>query len=246
MNRAVFTAELRMNRTYTIIWCVVLVFSTGANIAGSASMESDGAAYDVLLALAQSAPNMAMMGCIFSMILGGLVVSREEDGRTIEFLMSHPVHRIEIALSKLGAFLLLVVILNAVMLVADIVFLEVFKSEAGYDRGAALGVWLSEFTLIFFFGAAGIFYSAFVTKGGAVVGTCIAVPIVATVLAALGNVDNTILRILSYLSPFRYFHIQGVLSRGGAEPAFVVSFVAIGSVLIAVFFSLYRRREFAV
>jgi ABC-2 type transport system permease protein len=225
---------------------VALIFSTGANIAGSASMESDSADYDIVTAFAQSALNMTMMGCIFSMILGGLVVSREEDGKTIEFLLSHPVHRTEIALSKLSAFLLLVVILNAVLLIADIVFLEVFKSEAGYDLGAALGIWLSEFTLIFFLGAAGIFCSAFVTKGGAVVGTCIAVPIAATVLAALGSVDNTILRLLSYLSPFRYFRPQTILTRGGAEPVFVIVFVALGSILIAVFFSLYRRREFAV
>jgi ABC-2 type transport system permease protein len=188
---------------------------------------------------------MTMMSAIFSMILGGLVISHEEDEKTIEFLISHPVTRFEIALSKFAAFTFLVVIFNLVLLIADFIVLEVFKTSAGYNRAAFLGIWTSELILIFFFGAAGMLYSSFVTKGGAVVGTCIAIPLITGILGMLGEVESTVLKLLSYLSPYRYFDVPEVLTKGGAQPGFIIVFLIIAAAFITTTFALYKRKEFA-
>ena len=246
MNRSIVLAELRINRTYTIVWCLVLAFTTGANIAGSASMLRAAPAYDILLAVAQGASNTVMAGAIFSMILGGLVISREEDEKTIEFLLSHPVTRLEIALSKALAFAILNVVLLTVLLVTCWVFVELFKSSAGYDAAVLVGIWVSQVVLIFFYGAAGMLFSAFVTKGGAVVGACIGIPMVTMILALLGSVDNTLLRLLSYLSPVRYLDIAAVMARRGPQPGFVAIFVGIAAAFLAISFARYTRKEFAV
>lgn len=245
MNWSIFRSELKAYQTYTIIWCVALVISTGANIAGNASSLPENLSFNIVEIFAQSLINMVMMAAIFSMILGGLVISREEDEKTIEFLLSHPVTRLEIALSKFAAFTLLILLFNAVLLVADFVFFEIFKSSAGYDMGTFLGLWASELVLIFFFGAAGMLYSAFITKGGAVVGSCIGIPLITGILAMLGDVGNTFLRLLSYLSPYRYLDVAKVLSKGGAQPEFIIVFPAIAVVFIAATFVLYKRKEFA-
>ena len=246
MSRSIFWSELKQNKTYTIIWTIVLVFSTVANVAGNVTVLRANPRYDILVVFAQNATNFVLMGAIFSMILGGLVISREEDEKTIEFLLSHPVTRFEIALSKFAAFAVLVVLFNLILLITDLVLLEVFKSPSGYRLPAFLGIFLSEFILIFFFGAAGMLFSAFVTKGGAVVGACIGIPIVAMVLAVLGNVGNTLLRYLSYLSPFRYFDPEAIIVTNGAQPGFIIAFVIIGAAFLVTGFGLYRRREFAV
>jgi ABC-2 type transport system permease protein len=245
VNGAIFTRELKSMRVYTLIWVVVLVFSTGANLGGSAGSLSGSAGMDILDAFAQSFLNMMMMAGIFAMILGGLVVSREEDEKTIEFLLGHPVTRIEIALTKFGAFATLVLIFNVVLLAADLVFMEIFKTPAGYDRGALIGLWASGMVLTYLFGAAGMIISVFQTKGGAVVGIGIGVPIVATVLAALGNTGTAMLSVLARLSPYRYLSIPGILQRGGAEPLFILVFAALAVVLVGGTLILYGRREFA-
>jgi ABC-2 type transport system permease protein len=246
MNRSIFWSELRQNRTYTIIWIIVSVVSTGGNVGGGAAAEGAGPGYDILVVFAQGVVNLVMLGAIFAMILGGLVMSREEDEKTIEFLLSHPVTRLEIAMSKLAAFVVLVALFNVVLLIADVVLLEIFKSPSGYDFSAFFGIWLSEVVLTFFFGAAGMLFSAFVTKGGAVVGACIGIPIIAMVLSALGNTGNTLLGLLSYVSPFRYLDVAAIMSRGSAQPGYVMAFLTITAALLAASFSLYQRREFAV
>jgi ABC-2 type transport system permease protein len=237
---------LKSNRVYTIIWTAALVFSTAANVAGNAASLAENPGRSILDVFVQSAVNMTMMSGIFSMILGGMVISREEDEKTIEFLLGHPLNRLEIALSKFAAFAVLVGIFNLVLLAADFALLEIFKTSAGYDRGAFLGVWASELLLIYFFGAAGLFYSSFVIKGGGVVGTGIGVPVITGILAALGNVDSQLLRLLSYLSPYRYLNTTAIIARGGAQPVFVIVFLAISVSLVVATFGLYSRRQFAV
>ena len=246
MNGTIVVNEMRSSRTYSIIWLIILVFSVAANFMGAASAGTDGGDFDVIVPFVQGIGNVVMMGAIFAMILGALIISREEDEKTIEFLLSHPVTRLEIALSKLSGFTAVIVLFNVVLLAVDIVLLEAFKTAAGYDLGAVFGVWLSALVLIYFFGAAGILLSSFVTKGGAVVGFSIGVPLIMSILNALGGVDNRLFRTLSYLSPFKYFDVEAIIGRGGARPGFIAAFIVLSAVLIAFSFGRYRRREFAV
>jgi len=246
MNRSILRFELRQNRTYTIIWCAGVVLSTGANVAGSVNSPGVASSYNVLSLFATSVVNMVMMGSIFSMILGGLIVSREQDEKTIEFLLSHPVTRLQIAVSKIVALVILIVLFCVILLAADFLFLEIFKSPAGYDRSALIGIWISELILIVTFGMAGLFFSSFVTKGGGVVGGGIGIPIVMVLLATLGSVDNTIMRLISYVSPFKYLDVGAIMRRSAPQPGFIIAFLLIAAALLTVFLFLYRKREFAV
>jgi len=97
-----------------------------------------------------------------------------------------------------------------------------------------------------FFAAAGMLFSAFVTKGGAVVGFSIGIPLILGVLNALRNVENELFRLVSYVSPYRYFDIQLILETGKPNAAFLTGFIGISVVLIGASLILYRRREFAV
>lgn len=246
MNAAIFKNELKANRRFAIIWTVVLVLTIGVNIGSGVSDSEDGPPLDIINAFARSVTSTVLMGGIFAMILGGMVISQEEDEKTIEFLLGHPVTRIELATSKFLAFTLLVGLFSVVLLAADFVFFEIFTSTADYDLGAMLGIWVSEMVLVYLFGCTGLFVSAFVTKGGGIVGIGIGLPIITAILEQLAYIDNSPLSLLSYLSPYRYLDTAGIISRGGAKPLFVIIFVMITVAFVIATFTVYRKRQFAV
>jgi len=246
LNRPIIANELRGWRTYALIWCAAVVVSTVADTMGNVVSQGEASELSILTVFAQGLRNTVQLGAIFSMILGGLIISKEEDEKRIEFLLSHPVMRLEIGLAKLAALSLLVLFLNIVLLVTGIVVLEVLKSGAGYDVGAFLALWLSFVVLVCFFAAAGMLFSAFVTKGGVVVGFSIGISLILGVLNALKNVENELFRLVSYVSPYRYFDIHLILDTGRPDTAFLAGFIGISVVFIGASLILYRRREFAV
>jgi ABC-2 type transport system permease protein len=247
MNASVFSREIRSFRTYTLIWTGALLASVVAGALGSVlTARGSGAAYDIAAVLVLAYTNMQYTGPIFAMLLGALVISQEEDEKTIEFLLAHPLTRGEIAASKLLAYTALVVFLNIVLAAAGLVLIAALGPWSGRAVASFLGVWLSYSLLMYAFGAAGVLLSMFVTKGGALVGYSIGFPILLALLAFLETVGSDLLRSLSRLSPFRYLDYAGILETARVDVPFVCVAAAISAALLALSLVLYRKREFAV
>lgn len=247
MNASVFSRDIRNFRTYTLIWTGALLASfVGSTLGSALSARGTGAAYDIAAILVLGYTNMQYTGPIFAMILGALIISQEEDEKTIEFLLSHPLTRGEIAVSKLLAYSALVLFLNVVLVIAGLVLIAAPGPWSGHAVGAFLGVWLSYFLLTYAFGAAGVFLSMFVVKGGALVGYSIGIPMILALLAFLETVGSELLRTLSRLSPFRYLGYARILETASVDVPFVCVTAAISAALLALSMVLYRKREFAV
>ena len=205
-----------------------------------------GTVYDIAATLVLGYTNMQYTGPIFAMIMGALIISQEEDEKTIEFLLSHPLTRTEIAASKLLAYSVLVLFLNVLLLIAGIVLIAAPGPWSGRAVGTFLSVWLSYFLLTCGFGAAGVFLSMFVVKGGALVGYSIGIPMILALLAFLETVGSDLLRSLSRLSPFRYLNYARILETAGVDVPFVCVSALISVALLALSIVWYRKREFAV
>jgi ABC-2 type transport system permease protein len=247
MNASVFSREIRNFRTYTLIWTGALLASfVGSTLGSVLTARGAGAAYDIAATLVLGYTNMQYTGPIFAMILGALIISQEEDEKTIEFLLSHPLTRGEIAASKLLAYSALVLFLNVVLVIAGLVLIAAPGPWSGHAVGTFLGVWLSYFLLTYAFGAAGVLLSMFVVKGGALVGYSIGIPMILALLAFLETVGSDLLRALSRLSPYRYLNYARILETGSLDVPFVCVTAAISAALLALSMVLYRRREFAV
>lgn len=247
MNTHIMSREIRSNMTYTLIWTGALLASLVSNtLTVVLPIRSSGAAYDVMAAMATSLNNMLSMGPIFAMILGSIVISREEDEKTIEFLLAHPVTRTEIAVSKMLAYTVAVLFLNLVLVTAGLVLFAALGDSSGRGVAAFLSVCLSSFVLMYGFGAAGTFLSMFVVKGGAVVGFSIGVPLLLFLLAFFQTAGSDLLRMLSHLSPFRYLDIAKIMSTGRVDVPFVGVAAVLSAGFLAVSVALYRRKEFAV
>jgi len=70
---------------------------------------------------------LALLASIYSILLTSKIISKEENEKTAEFLLTRPVTRSEVFISKFLVFLTNVLILNIVMITAGFISLEMFK-----------------------------------------------------------------------------------------------------------------------
>ena len=246
MNAIVLSREIRDNRSYTLAWTIIMTVMLIANTLGVVlPARAAGEDYDVPAALATGIANMLYCGPIFAMILGGIIISREEDEKTIEFLLAHPITRTEIAASKLLAFTVQAVFLSAVLAAAGLILIAALGGWTASGAAAYLSLSLSYFVMTFGFGAAGTFLSMFVVKGGAVVGLSIGIPMILAILAFLQNTDNELLRLIASLSPFKYLDVASIMSTARVDVPFVSVAAAVSAALLAGSIALYKRKEFS-
>jgi hypothetical protein len=96
------------------------------------------------------------------------------------------------------------------------------------------------------FGAAGALLSMYIVKGGAAVGYSIGIPLVLGLRVYLEDAGSDLLRLLSYVSPFRYMNMERIASTGSIDVPFACVTAAISIGLMAASVAVYRKKEFAV
>lgn len=71
-----------------------------------------------------------LLGSIYSIILASTILSREENEKTADFLLTRPVTRTEVFAAKAGLWLTVILILNIVITATGYATLEVLKKDA--------------------------------------------------------------------------------------------------------------------
>lgn len=71
-----------------------------------------------------------LLGSIYSMILASTILSREENEKTADFLLTRPVTRTEVFTAKAGVWLTVILVLNIALTVTGYATLEVLKKDA--------------------------------------------------------------------------------------------------------------------
>jgi len=144
MNRNLFLKELKRNALSLMIWTIVItllisltmsVYSTfmanQSKIAGMLTIIPKGALQfkgisnfnDLLSVLGFYSANnviyMMVLGSIFAIVLASNILLKEEYDKTAEYLLTRPLTRSEIYMSKLAVLSLNIFILNLVTSLAD-------------------------------------------------------------------------------------------------------------------------------
>ena len=143
---------------------------------------------------------VTILGGIFAIIQGISILSKEEDEKTIEFLLSKPVSRSRIVTAKVLSVLTNLVILNTVVSLISFVTIELVNNE-GYNRKALLLLFIAPVLMQVTFAAIGLFISVFIVKarvnfpiGVGIVLGCYFISIIASI--------STKAELLKYFTPF--------------------------------------------
>jgi ABC-2 type transport system permease protein len=266
MNRNLFLNELRRNALSLLLWTVAITFlivltmsvyttflENQSKVFGMMKLVPKGALQfkgisninDLLSILGFYAVNnviyMMVLGSIFAIVLGSNILLKEEYGKTADYLLTRPVTRAEVFLTKGAVIVLYIFILNLVTALAGLICLEIFKN--GPFRLEAFLI-LSLYTLLLnlLFGMSGLFLSTLVRKPKPVTTFSIGLVLIMYFIFTLSKITESVSK-LGYLSPFKYVNMDVINQSYRMEWWRIAYFTGISLVLIIFSYHLYKRKD---
>ncbi len=183
-----------------------------------------------------------LFGSLYAGILGAGILAKEEDDRTIEFLLARPVSRNRVLANKLAALLILLLVFNAgigLTALSSFIVLDV----GDYSVALLFRLILAPLAAHFTFAALGFFLALlFVRKKTA---TSVASGVVLG-LYFVGTLSALSERLswLRYFTPYYYVDAPGIVEKG-IEPWKIGVLAGVTAVSVTASFLLYRRRDIA-
>ena len=183
---------------------------------------------------------ISLAGAIQAMNLGVGVLSKEDSGKTVDFLLTKPISRTAVITNKLFAVMTLIVATNVVFSTVALVAAKMV-STAAFSSKTFL---LISATLLFvqvLFVALGILLSVIIPKIKSVISVTLPTVFAFFVIGTLGAIiGNDTVR---YLSPFKFFDPNYIISHGSYEMKFVVIEAIFVIVAVIVSYVLYIRKD---
>jgi ABC-2 type transport system permease protein len=179
---------------------------------------------------------------IFAIGLGTRAIAGEEEARTLDLLLSHPVRRSQVVLQSFAALLALTSLLGLATFGALVLGALIVDMQIGLDRLAA--VTLSTTLMALFFGSLALAAGAATGKRGLSMGVTASVAAVTYLINALAP-SVSALKPLQNISPFYYAASSNPLQNGlNIGHALML---ALGSaVLLGLAVAAFERRDVGV
>ncbi len=184
---------------------------------------------------------ITLLGSIYSMILGSGIISKEEDDKTIEFLLAKPVSREKIVTSKALSVLSYIFAFNMGLFIADLGLIEAFKSN-GFDMKIYL--WLSggAFLLHLTFASVGLLISVFITRARALMSISLGMVIGTYFLGIISSLSDKF-DVLKYISPFEYVNAADIITRARIDYKYIIIMVSIVCLSVAGTYIFYHKKD---
>lgn len=266
MNRNLFLMEMKRNAFSLIIWMIIItilisvtmsVYRTfienQSKIMGMVNLVPKGALQfkgisnisDLLSVLGFYAANniiyMMVLGSIFAIVLSSNILLKEEYNKTAEYLMTRPLTRSEIFLSKLAVLSLNVFLLNLVTFLTGFICMELVKKEP-FSIKAFLILSLYTLLLNMLFGAIGLFLSTLVKRSKPITTLSIGLVLIFYFIYTLSRITESASKI-GYLSPFKYVNVNVINPAYKLDLWRLLLFVGIFCFLTGISYFIYKRKD---
>jgi ABC-2 type transport system permease protein len=184
---------------------------------------------------------MMVLGSIYAIVLSSGILLKEECNKTAEYLLTRPLTRSEIFISKLAVLSLNVFLLNLITSLAGFICLELVKNGPFSIRAFLI---LSAYTLLlnFLFAAIGLFLSTLVKRAKPITTFCIGLVLIFYFIYTLSKITASVAKI-GYLSPFRYADTNAINPSYTLNPWNLLYFVGISLLLTGISYRLYKRKD---
>lgn len=184
-----------------------------------------------------------LMGSIYASILASNIVAKEQNEKTIEFLLSKPVLRREIVTQKLLLVVTNILILNAIALVCSLIGFAYADESVQMD--AFLLLMFATFMLHLCFGAISFLLSTIMNKTRNIVSVSLGIVLTSYFLHVMSGLTDK-LENLKYLSFFRYVDAADIITEVKIEPLYLVIMLIVIVVSFVSSFVVYQRKDISV
>ncbi len=177
-------------------------------------------------------------GALFSALLGISALAGEEKGHTAEFLLTHPISRSRVVLSKLSAVFTQILLLNAAVALVSVGTILLIGEQIS-PKGLSL-LLLAYLLLQLEIAAITFGLSAFLRKGGLGLGLGLAVAFYFFNLIA--NLTESA-EFLKYLTPFGYTDSAYILNNHALEGKYLLVGLLLSAVSLLLGFRHYCKKD---
>ena len=185
--------------------------------------------------------NFAVLaGAVQAMNIGVGVISKETSGKTADFLLSKPVTRFSVLVSKLAAAVATLIVTNVIFIIASLIAAKSVSTES-FSNKTFIMLTLTLFLVQLVFLTLGILFGVVLKKVKSVIAvslpTVFAFFIIGTLGAILGN-DN-----VRDITPFKYFDAAYIINNSAYETKFLVIEALVIIVALVASFTIFIRKD---
>lgn len=266
MNKALFLNDLKKNVAGLLTWILIIsllisltmsvyrpFLENQSKITGFMNIIPKGALQfkgisnisDLLSVLGFYSANnviyMMVLGSIFSIVISSNILLKEEYNKTAEYLLTRPVTRSEVFVSKYSVLLLYVFILNLTTSLVGFTTLEIV-AKGPFSIKAFLILSLYTFLLNVLFGATGLFLSTLVRRPKPITTFCIGLVMIMYFLYTLSKISGS-LAALGYASPFKMVDTNTINPLYKLEIWRVAYFAGLSFLLTTLAWRFYKHKD---
>lgn len=185
-----------------------------------------------------------LLGSVYAAILAANIVAKEENDKTIEFLLAKPITRREILTIKWLVVMVNILILNAVSLLVSFVGFQMAK---GYDVSfkAIYLLTMATVFLHFTFAAVAFLLSTMMRKTRNASSFALGLVFVTYFMSMMSSISDD-LSFLKYVSPFKYVDAAPIINELQIDPLYMVLMIVIISVSIVSAYVIYQKKDIVV
>ncbi len=180
---------------------------------------------------------------IFSAMQGFSMLTKEESSQTADFLLSKPISRLKIFLSKLLASAIAIFCVGSIYLVSVYLGVILFKGEATADIPLILYTLTSIFFISYFFFGLSVFLSTFMKKLKSVISPALGLSVLFYSINGLAQAiesDSTFA-----WNPFTIFEFSGIYTSKSLPLGAVVYSLIVIAITLGFSYQKYNNKDIA-
>ena len=184
--------------------------------------------------------HIMILTSVFSITVAGNILAKEERDGTADFLLTRPITREEIVISKVSAFFSLLILLLLIQLVVALSGMFLMGDKINLHHFFTLHIY--GFFLTIFFAGLGIFISLFPKRSKAITGTAVGIVLGSFIIHALSRISPDT-EWIGYISPFKYADFNVIQFNYGLQLWRLFITGGLGIALFIGAFFIYRRKD---
>lgn len=264
----IYRREMQLNIKGMLIWCIILAglgilvmafFPTIADQAQVIQQLMAGMPAGLLEAFglqrisltdilgfyaSKQYPTITLFGSIYAIMLAAGILSKEDNDRTIEFLLSKPVTRSAVVTYKMLSVVTLIIVFNTIISIVMFIALQIVKVK-DFSIPVFLLLCLGPLFMHLTFAAIGLLLSVLIRKTRTILPLALGILLV-TYFLSIAAVLSEKLDFLKYLSPFKYVDAIDIITRQSIEPLYLVLMLAITTISVLLTYVVYNRRDILI
>jgi len=186
----------------------------------------------------------ALFGAMYAAILGSGLLAKEEDDKTIEFLLAKPVSRTQVILEKAMTWVIYMVSFNVVIGLVSWLGFQVF-AMGDYSRTTLFWMLAGPLFLHLFFAGLGFLTALFFTRRKSSLSMSIGV-VLGLYFVNTAAVLSEKFAFLGWFTPFKYMDAGDIFVDGSINPLYALGLLTISGAFVAITWALYQHRDITV